>query len=84
MDSGDEMDCDGVIGETGVDNSDWVYSSCGDNEGDLGFSDQGAAKACMNPCQKKNNHHVVTLPSKSGKLPSKTFILEEQHSRHYI
>jgi hypothetical protein len=21
-----EMDCDGVIGETGVDNSDWVYS----------------------------------------------------------
>jgi hypothetical protein len=47
-DSGDEMDCDGVIGETRVDNSDWVYSSCGDqsdNEGDLGFSDQGAAKA---------------------------------------
>jgi hypothetical protein len=47
-DSGDEMDFDGVIGETGVDNSDWVYSSCGDqsdNEGDLGFSDQGAAKA---------------------------------------
>jgi hypothetical protein len=35
-DSGDEMDCDGVIGETGVNNSDWVYSSCGDqsdNEG---------------------------------------------------
>jgi hypothetical protein len=25
-DSGDEMDCDGVIGETGVDDSDWVYS----------------------------------------------------------
>jgi hypothetical protein len=85
------MDCDGVIGETGVDNSDWMYSSCGDqsdNEGDLGFSDQGTAKAgglaCMNPCQKKNNHHFVTLPSKSGKLPSKTFILEELPSRHYI
>jgi hypothetical protein len=40
-------DCDGVIGEAGVDNSDWVYSSCGDqsdNEGDLGFSDQGVAQ----------------------------------------
>jgi hypothetical protein len=45
-DSGDEMDCDGVIGETGVDDSDWVYSSCGDQsdiEWDLGFSDQGGA-----------------------------------------
>jgi hypothetical protein len=42
------MDCDGVIGETDVDNNDWVYSSCwhqSDNEGALGFSDQGAAKA---------------------------------------
>jgi hypothetical protein len=58
--SGDEMDCDGVIGETGVD--DWVCSSCGDlsdNEGDLGFSDH-------EPVPEKNNYHVVTLPSKSG------------------
>jgi hypothetical protein len=38
----------GFIGETGVDDSDWVNSSCGDqsdNEGDLGFSDHGTANA---------------------------------------
>jgi hypothetical protein len=60
---------DGVIRETGVDNSDWVYSSCGDqsdNEGDLGFSDQGTAQAGPSMHElvpEKNNRHVV-LPSK--------------------
>jgi hypothetical protein len=47
-DSGDEMDCDGVIGEMGVDDSDWEYSSGGDqadNDVDLGFSNLCAAKA---------------------------------------
>jgi hypothetical protein len=42
------VDCDGVICETGVDDIDWVYSSCrdqSDNEGDLGFSDHGTVKA---------------------------------------
>jgi hypothetical protein len=43
-----------------------VYSSCGDqsdNEGDLGFSDQGVAKvgpSMHEPVPEKNNHHVVT------------------------
>jgi hypothetical protein len=57
------MDCDGVIGETGVDDSDWVYSKS-DNEGDLGFSDQGATKAgpiLHEPGPEKNIHHCCHM-----------------------